>query len=94
MPSRPETATIAPEEEQPLPCVGKTQEQCRQIAADFAEKRRQVESKWAKIIDQKRRFYCTGYGAAPPCNVVKDAEAERDAELSSLDAALLSQLTH
>jgi hypothetical protein len=91
----PETATIAPEEEQPtLPCMGKTREQCRQIAADFAERRRQVETKWAKIIDQKQRFYCTGYGAAPPCNVVKDAQAERDAELSSLDAELLRQLTH
>jgi len=91
----PETATIAPEEEQPtLPCVGKTPERCRQIAADFSERRRQAESKWAKIIDQKRRFYCTGYGAAPPCNVVRDAEADRDAELSSLDAELLRQLMH
>jgi len=90
-----ETATIAPEEEQPtLPCVGKTREQCRQIAAYFAERQRQAEGKWAKIIDQKRRFYCTQYGAAPPCNVVKDAEAERNAELSSLDAELLRQLTH
>jgi len=74
------------------PCVGKTPEQCRAIAADFAGRRRQVEAKWTKIIEQKRRFYCTGYGASPPCNVVKESEADRDAELSALDTELRRQL--
>jgi hypothetical protein len=89
----PKTATVAPGEEPPkLACPGKTPEQCQEIAADFAEKRKQIEAKWAKVIEQKRRFYCTGYGAAPPCNVVKQAESDRDAELSSLDAELRRQL--
>jgi len=86
----------APKETPPAPtqpCVGKTQAQCQEIAADFAERRKQVETKWAKLIDEKRRFYCTGYGASPPCTVVKQSEAERDAELSALDAEMQRQLT-
>jgi len=86
----------APKEAPPAstqPCVGKTAEQCQKIAADFAERRKQVEAKWTKVIDEKRRFYCTGYGAAPPCNVIKKSEADRDAELSALDAEKQRQLT-
>ena len=71
----------------------KTQEQCQKIAADFAEQRKQIEAKWAKTIDQQRRFYCYGYGAAAPCMVVKKSEGERDAELSALDTELRRQLT-
>jgi hypothetical protein len=75
------------------PCIGKTQEQCQQITADFAERRRQIEAKRAKTIDQQRRFYCTGYGASPPCNVVKKSQADRDEELSTLEAELTRQLS-
>ncbi len=88
--------TTAPKEAPPAPtqpCVGKTQEQCQKIAADFAERRKQVEAKWTKLIDEKRRFYCTGYGAAAPCNVVKKSEADRDAELAALDAEMRRRLT-
>lgn len=88
--------TVVPKEATPAPtrpCVGKTPEQCQKIAADFAERRKQVEAKWTKLIDEKRRFYCTGYGAAAPCNVVKKSEADRDAELSALDAEMQRQLT-
>jgi hypothetical protein len=88
----PEADVVSPEPTQP--CVGKTQEQCQKIAADFAEQRKQIEAKWAKTIDQQRRFYCGyGYGAAAPCMVVNKSEADRDAELSALDTELRRQLT-
>jgi hypothetical protein len=85
----PKEASTAPTQ----PYAGKTQNQCQKIAADFAERRKQVEAKWTKLIDEKRRFYCTGYGAAPPCNVVKQSEADRGAELGALDAEMQRQLT-
>ena len=88
----PEQPDVVPPEPT-QPCVGKTQEQCQKIAADFAEQRKQIEAKWAKTIDQQRYFYCGyGYGAAAPCMVVKKSEGERDAELSALDTELRRQL--
>jgi hypothetical protein len=88
--------TTAPKEAPPAPtltCVGKTQEQCQKIAANFAEQRRQIEAKWAKTIEEKRRFYCASGTAGAPCMVVKQSEADRDAELSALDAKMRRQLT-
>ena len=74
-----------------LPCVGKTQAQCQEIAADYAERRSQIESKWAKTIDEQRRTSC-GMASSAPCMILKQSEAERDAELAALDASMRREL--
>jgi len=75
-----------------LPCVGKTPAQCQKIAADFAEQRSQIESKWAKTIDEQRRYSC-GMASSAPCMILKQSEADRDAELTALDAEMRKDLT-
>ena len=55
------------------------------LAASFDQRGKEIEARWAAKIAEKRKFYCTGYGAAPPCYVVKEDEAARDAELKALD---------
>ena len=74
-------------------CAGKTPEQCQTIAADFAARRKQIEDKWAKTIDQQRRYACVSGTDGHPCMLVKQSEADRDAELNALDAELRRQLT-
>ena len=89
-------APVLPKEPTPQvtqPCANKTQAQCARIAADFSERRKQIEEKWAKKIEQQQRFYCSNGTAGHPCMIVKQAEASRDAELSALDAELQQQLT-
>jgi hypothetical protein len=93
VPDRPATTARTDEPSSQLPCAGKAREQCQKIAADFAAQRKEIEAKWAAIIERQRRFYCTGYGASPPCMVVKQAEADRAAELSALDAEMQRRLT-
>jgi hypothetical protein len=74
------------------PCANRTQAQCERIAADFAARRRQIEEKWAKTIEDQRRYAC-GMASSAPCMIAKQAEADRNAELSALDADLQQQLT-
>ncbi len=89
--------TTATKEASPAPtqpCVGKTQEQCQKIAADFAERRKQVEEKWAKTIENQRLHACgNSMTGSTPCMIVKQSEADRNAELSALDAEMQRQLT-
>jgi hypothetical protein len=76
------------------PCVGKTQEQCQKIAADFAERRKQIEDKWAKTIENQRRYACgNSMTGSTTCMIAKQSETDRDAELSALDTELRRQLT-
>ena len=88
-------ARVLPKEPTPQvtqPCANKTQAQCADITADFAARRKQIEEKWAKTIEDKRRYAC-GMASSAPCMIVKQAEADRDAELSALDAEMQRQLT-
>ncbi len=55
------------------------------LAASFDQRRREIEARWATRIAEKRKRHCTSYGAAPPCFVVREDEAARDAELQALD---------
>jgi hypothetical protein len=92
----PSGSTVVPKEVPPgatQPCVGKTAEQCQAITADFAERRKQIEDKWAKTIDAQRRYACASGTAGRPCMVAKQSEADRDAELSALDTELRRRLT-
>jgi hypothetical protein len=85
-------ATASPPAATPS-CAGKTPEQCQAIAADFAARRKQIEDKWAKTIAEQRRYACVSGTDGHPCMLVKQSEADRDAELSALDTELRRQLT-
>jgi hypothetical protein len=90
--------TAVPKQAPPAPtqpCVGKTQAQCQQIAADFDVRRKQIEAKWATKIKEIRRIHCdVAYANARLCkNIVVPEEEKRDAELSALDAEMQRQLT-
>lgn len=74
-------------------CVGKTPEQCQAIAAEYADRRKQIEAKWTTAIDRQRRYACASGTEGRPCMAVKQSEADRDAELSALDTELRRQLT-
>jgi len=50
------------------------------------QRRAEIKAKWDAKIAEIKRTQCFGYGAAPPCHSVRDAEAARDAELKALDA--------
>jgi len=95
--TRTEPAPSVPKEPPPQlaqPCASKTQVQCASIAAAFAARRKQIEEKWAKIIDDQRRYGCgNSMSASTPCMIVKQSESDRDAELGALDAEMQRQLT-
>jgi len=92
-----EPAPALPKEQPSLaaqPCANKTQARCEMIAADFAARRKQIEEKWAETIEDQRRKACgNSMTASTPCMIVKRSEAERDAELSALDAEMQQKLT-
>jgi hypothetical protein len=50
------------------------------------QRRAEIKAKWDAKITELKRTQCHGYGAAPPCNSIRDAEAARDAELKALGA--------
>jgi hypothetical protein len=50
------------------------------------QRRAEIKAKWDAKIAELRRTQCHGYGAAPPCHSVREADAARDAELKALDA--------
>ena len=84
----PEPGVVPPEPTQP--CVGKTQEQCQKIAADFDPRRRKVDADWDSQIARWRLLLCGPPGSqntnSVPCKQkLAELNEQRSAELKALD---------
>ena len=96
----PKTVTAVPSDgPSKRPCLGKTEKQCEEIAADFGLRRRQMETDWDSQIDRWRQLLCGPPGAqnnsASNCKQkIAELNGERSAALKALDDELVAALSN